>query len=90
MTISAVSQLREDMRLGGLRRDPFAMGDVLRWKVDGGYTYAAIKTPVGWFTTARDHNMFVRQTYRYMDLVKMLVKREVTDLEVSTEWRKVR
>lgn len=90
MTTSAVSQLRDDMKRGGLRKDPFAVGDVLRWKVKGEYTYAAIKTPVGWFTTARDHNMYVRQTYRYMDLVKMLVKREVTDLEVSTGWRKIR
>ena len=86
----AALQLKRDMKLGGITNDPFAVGDVLRWKVDGGYTYAAIKTPVGWFTTARDHNMYVRQTYRYMDLVKMLVKREVTDLEVSTGWRKVR
>lgn len=90
MTSSAISQLSEDMRLGGLREDPFSAGDVIRWTVDGGYTYAAIKTSVGWFTTARDHNMYVRQTYRYLDLVKMLVKRDVVDLEVSTEWRKVR
>lgn len=86
----AALQLKRDMKLGGITRDPFSEGDVIRWKVDGGYTYAAIKTNVGWFTTARDHNMYVRQTYRYMDLVKMLVKREVTDLEVPTGWRKVR
>ena len=90
MTISAARRLRDDMRLGGITQDPFTEGAVLRWKVNGNLTYAAIKTPVGWFTTARDHNVYVRQTYRYMDLVRMLVKREVTDLEVSTEWRKVR
>lgn len=74
------------MRLGGIANDPFAVGDVIQWTVDGGYSYAALKTPVGWYTTARESNMYVRQTYRYLDLVKMLIKREVADLKVSTGW----
>src|SRR5690606_7421843 len=88
-TPDPVRTLREDMILGGITGDPFSVGDVIRWTVSGGYTYAAIKTPVGWFTTARENNMYVRQTYRYLDLVTMLVKRDVVDLDVSAGWRKV-
>lgn len=87
---SPIVQMKRDMRLGGITRDPFAVGDVIRWTVDGGYTYSAIKTPVGWFTSAREPNMYVRQVYSYLEMVKMLLKREVVNLEVATEWRKVR
>lgn len=86
----AARKLAEVMVLGGVEEDPFQVGDVIRWTVDGGYSYAAFRTPVGWYTTARADNMYVRQTYRYLDLVKMLVKREVQDLEVSTGWVSVR
>ncbi len=91
MTIESIRQLDQDMRLGGITRDPFSVGDVIRWTTESGYTYAAIKTPVGWATTAQESNMYVRQMYRqYLDLVKMLVKRDVKTLSVSTDWRKVR
>lgn len=90
MTIESIRQLDEDIRLGGITRDPFSVGDVIRWTTESGYTYAAIKTPVGWATTARESNMYVRPMYKYLDLVKMLVKRDVKTLSVSTDWRTVR
>lgn len=88
--MSGIRQLRDDLKRGGITHDPFTVGDVIRWTTENGYTYAAIKTPVGWATTAHRFNMYVRQIYRYLDLVKMLVEQEVTDLEVSTRWEKVR
>lgn len=65
--------------------DPFDYGDVIRWIAGGRYTYAAVKTPVGWFTTSA--NSFVPKTIDYSELVELLA--EGTDVEVATDWRKI-
>ena len=33
-------------------RDDFETGTIIAWTASDRYTYAAIKTPVGWYTTA--------------------------------------
>lgn len=72
--------------------DTFEVGDVIRWLSGGKYTYAALKTPVGWYTTARlfhgqaDGNGWVNQVYTYEGLLEMLARAEVTNVQVSTGW----
>lgn len=88
MSMDAVQQLKET--IGAKVTDPFANGDVIRWTGGGRYTYAAIKTSAGWFTTARYGNTFVEAVYDYESLAEMLAKGDATDIEVATEWMVVR
>lgn len=37
----------------GSNRDKFDDGTVVKWTASGRYAYAALKTPVGWYTTPR-------------------------------------
>lgn len=71
--------------------DRFEVGTVVRWTGGGRYTYAAIKTSVGWFTTARgyDGNGIVAKVYEYDELVEALAKGDATNIEVATEWETV-
>ena len=71
--------------------DRFEVGTVIRWLAAGRYNYAAIKTEVGWFTTARgyDGNGMVAKCYEYEDLIEMLSRAEVTGLSVATAWEAV-
>ena len=41
-------------------RDRFPQGTVIRWTASERYTYYAGKTNIGWFTTARPGNPFVK------------------------------
>lgn len=90
MSMDAIQQLKET--IGAKVTDPFTIGDVIRWTGGGRYTYAAIKTSAGWFTTARgyDGNAFVSAVYDYESLAEMLAKGGATDIEVATEWMAVR
>lgn len=66
-------------------------GTVLRWVSSGTYTYAALKTPVGWFTTARAVPDYAQRTPQVADnreLALILCKKEVSDVMVVTEWTK--
>jgi hypothetical protein len=72
------------------KTDQFEIGTVLRWEAAGRYTYAALKTPVGWFTTARDFNHYIDQVLDFDGLVKILLRPEVTDIVVATEWEDIR
>lgn len=36
------------------QKDDFVDGTLVTWVSGGKFTYAAIKTPVGWYTTASD------------------------------------
>lgn len=82
--MDAIQQLME--AIGVKNIDPFANGDVIRWTGGGRYTYAAIKTPIGWFTTARHENTFVEAVYDYEDLVDMLARGDATNIEVAIDW----
>lgn len=70
--------------------DEFEVGDVIQWvmtyEVDGvEYTYAAIKTVVGWVTTARVRGT-VGQTLTFSQLLEVLAKPEASDVLIATEW----
>lgn len=80
------------MGIKGLRKavskrgkDDFPIGTVVRFTSGGMYTYAVVKTAVGWISTARQpNNGFVRQTMTYEQLVKVLS--DATNVAVATEW----
>lgn len=67
----------------------FANGTVIRWVQAKIYTYAAIKTPVGWFTTARSLNLYVAQTLSFDGLLKVLKQEDVCDVEIAVKWEVV-
>ena len=66
--------------------DEFEVGTVIRWTSSGKYTYAAIKSPIGWFTTAREYNSYVPQQLTFDQLVKVLQRAETTEVMVSDSW----
>lgn len=67
-------------------RDRFPRGTVIRWTAAERYTYAAIKTNIGWFTTSRPGNPFIKQQMNYEELQEVLSRDEVTDIAVATGW----
>lgn len=70
--------------------DTFEVGTVIRWTGAGRYTYCAIKTDVGWFTTAQSYNTHVAGQYSTLSaLLERLTKSDITDVAVSTEWASV-
>lgn len=89
MAKSAIESLRKDLK--EKVTDKFEVGTVIRWTGGGRYSYAAIKTSIGWFTTARgyDGNGIVNKVYDYEDFVEMLAKGDATDIEVATEWEAI-
>lgn len=67
----------------------FAVGTVVRWTSRDRYLYAAIKTQVGWFTTARYGNSFVPQVVSFNDLLDILKTDNTGDVEVAVKWEVV-
>jgi len=73
--------------------DIFDEGTVIRWVASGRFTYAALKTPTGWFTTARalpESYQHVPQVVTYPHLKRLLSKAGTTQVEVATEWASVK
>jgi hypothetical protein len=84
----SIEALKED--LANATRDTFEVGDVVRWLAAGKYNYAAIKTPVGWYTTASTRAAnHVHQVLTYTDLVEVLRAPDVSQVEVATQWAPV-
>lgn len=67
-------------------KDTFAVGDVVRWVAAGQYTYAAVKTQIGWFTTASPGNPYVRRQLDFDELLEVLARSEVTEIAVAINW----
>lgn len=75
--------------LAEVKRDTFEDGTVIRWLASGRYTYAALKTPVGWYTTAKampDYAQRVPQVVNFEQLLNVLGKSEVSKIEVASTW----
>jgi len=71
------------------KKDTFEVGTVIRWEANG-YTYAALKTPPAWVTTARAGNPFVKSFYPdFKDLLEVLGREEVTEVVVSQTWLQI-
>ena len=81
---TAIAQLRKSLE--EKVTDLWPQGTVVRWTASDRYTYAAIKTAVGWFTTSRSGNNFVPQQLDYESLVEVLARSETSDIEVATAW----
>lgn len=93
MSVRALKKSIADKRR---KKDQFDVGEVIRWSVlstragaPREYSYAAIKTPSAWFTTAREGNPFVPQSLVYDDLVKILTEDRVIRIDVPTTWESV-
>lgn len=71
------------------RRDGFEVGTVIRWTSNNRYTYVAVKTEVGWYTTARSVNRYVDQVLTFEGLVRVLKKAEVSNVQVAVGWETV-
>lgn len=84
----SIEKLRET--LADAVTDDFDMGTVIRWVAADKYRYTAIKTEIGWTTSARSINSFVPQVVDYEELVNILSRSEVRDVEVATSWEPVR
>ena len=89
MADNAVESLRKALKKKVV--DKFEEGTVIRWTAAGRYTYAAVKTSIGWFTTARgyDGNGLVAKQYEYEELLEVLARGEVTNLSVATAWEEI-
>lgn len=59
--------------------DPFPHGSVIRWTIDGRYTYAALKAPGGWYTTATRDPMVLT----YTQLVETIARPDATAVTVA-------
>jgi hypothetical protein len=70
--------------------DTFEVGTVIRWTASDRYTYAAIKTAVGWATTASSTNRFVDGLVEYDELVEILARSETSNVKVATEWEDIK
>lgn len=67
--------------------DEFENGTVIRWTSGGQYTYAALKTPAGWFTTARDlPGAHVPQVVSFERLLQILQRSETSKVAVAVAW----
>lgn len=82
---AAINDLRQAVAANA-PRDRFAIATVIRWTASERYTYAAIKTSVGWFTTARRGNPFIKNMLTYEELEEILARPETTDAAVATTW----
>lgn len=98
----SMNALRKTVKRAENTRDTFPVGTAIRWVseapgnpevgIEDGirrYSYAAFKTPVGWYTTSRDYNRFVPPVVDWKALLEILARDETTDVEVSETWTRV-
>lgn len=66
------------------QKDEFEDGTLVTWTASDRYTYAAIKTPVGWYTTASDRALpyGVKKIMTFEDILKILSKGESSNVRV--------
>lgn len=82
---AAIADLRKAVAANA-PRDQFAIGTVIRWTARERFTYAAIKTSIGWFTTARPGNPYIKNFLAYEELEEILARPETADAAVATAW----
>jgi hypothetical protein len=72
--------------VGKKQKDTFEEGTVIRFTSGGKYTYAVVKTAIGWISTARYDNGYVSKDLSFEALLKILGRADVTDVAVATTW----
>lgn len=65
-------------------KDDFANGTIVAWTASDRYNYAAIKTPVGWYTTASERASVVGigKIVSFDVILKILGRNESTNVRV--------
>jgi hypothetical protein len=71
------------------KKDTFADGTVIRFTSGGRYTYAVIKTGIGWISTARYDNGFVNKDLTFDEILEIVSRPGTTDVAVATEWTEI-
>lgn len=69
--------------------DEFEVGAVIRWTSSGRYVYTAVKSPIGWFTSAAEYNRYVPQIVDFDTLVEILARAETSNVEVASSWEPI-
>lgn len=73
--------------LNDSKKDTFAEGSVVRWTKMEKYSYAALKTSVGWYTTSAVG--WVPKQVTFEELLEILTAADVSEVKVSTQWEDV-
>ena len=66
-------------------KDDFAVGTIVAWTASEKYKYAAIKSPVGWYTTASDRAAafgFVNKVLDFDEVLEILARGETAEVRV--------
>lgn len=73
--------------LSAKNKDKFEVGDVIRWTAKGSYTYIALKTEGGWYTTSKRSAMSkIGEVLSYEELLDVLNRSETSDVQVASAW----
>lgn len=71
-------------------KDTFKNGDVIRWTSGGRFTFTALKTPGGWYTSSASYGgnvpSGVPQIPSWSKLAKILQSDDVTDVQYAAGW----
>jgi hypothetical protein len=65
-------------------KDTFSTGTVVRWVAKDRYTYAALKTPVGWYTTSSVGP--IPKVISFDKLLEIVAREETSDVAVASSW----
>ena len=81
MSIKAVQEA-----LAKSHKDNFELGTVLKWTSGVKYVFAAIKTPVGWYTTSQSPRSPIAGILTFDELLDALSRPDATDVMVAQVW----
>jgi hypothetical protein len=85
--MDSIRRLRKSVKKAN--KDTFEIGTVIKWTAANRYTYAVIKTAIGWASTARPTNSFVPHVMEFDELVEILGRSETSDIAVATAWEAI-
>jgi hypothetical protein len=71
------------------KNDTFSTGTVIRWTAAERFIYVAVKSPVGWYSSARPGNVYVPSIMTFDTLLDIIGRAETTNVEVATDWKPV-
>lgn len=84
MSIAAIQEV-----LAKSHKDTFELGTVLRWTSGGKYLFAAIKSPVGWFTTSQSPHSPIAGILTFNELLEVMARPDITEVMVAQEWSSI-
>lgn len=78
----SLKELRKELKKN--KAMSFENGTVIKWTASDRYTYAAIKTPVGWYTTANNNPYVPNVIHKFENLLEILKRDETSDVRIAT------